>query len=249
MRTKLGLRLAFACVLALAACSGDDDEPNTSSDAGVDAGDGPAAGSGGRGTGSGSGKEGVECKSTSECASGLSCLQADAQVADLKVCARPCQDDDECEDNEQCLSVTGKPSDALCWNTEGEALRPCGPGHTALCDEDKQLGCLRIEDDQKSIASGVCLSPCELGKEDACSDGFTCLDIIDMEEENAGLCAKTVSRGDECDEPKGQFCEPGNLCLGDGSEWRCYQDCSESSSCDDDKMCKELSNDQGAYCE
>lgn len=244
MRTKLSLQLSLACLLALTACGGDDDPAAT--DAGAkDGGDSTAAGSGGKGTGSG--KEGVECKAHSECASGLSCLKADQRVADLKVCARPCDDDDGCKDGERCLAITGEPAEAFCWNTEGEPLAACGPGHTALCDEEKNLGCLRVEDDKGSVASGVCLAPCVLGKDDACSAGFACLDIIDQDD--AGLCAKTIARGDVCDEPKGEFCEPGNLCLSDGSVWRCYQDCSEASSCDDDKECKELSGDQGAYCE
>jgi hypothetical protein len=246
MRTTLCLQLSFACLLALTACGGDDDEPAATPDASVmDGGDSSAAGSGGKGTGSG--KEGVECKAHSECASGLSCLKADQLVTDLKVCARPCDNDDGCEGDEVCKTITGEPSEAFCWNIEGEALALCGPGQTAMCDAEKNLGCLRIEDDERSVANGVCLSPCELGKDDACSVGFACLDIIDQDD--AGLCAKTVARGEVCDEPKGRFCEPGNLCLDDGSDWRCYQDCSESSSCDDEKECKDLSEDQGAYCE
>ena len=189
----------------------------------------------------------MECESHADCASALSCLKADQLITELKVCARPCREKTDCEQDERCWSVTGEPSDAFCWNTQGEALEPCGPAHTALCDDDKNLGCLRVENDEGSVAGGVCLSPCELGGEDACSDGFACLDILEQDE--AGLCAHTVSRGDVCDEPKGEFCEPGNLCLSDGSEWRCYQDCSQSSSCDDDKECKQLSGDQGAYCE
>ena len=247
MYTKLCQRLAFLCWVALAACSGDDDEP-AAADAGAhdherDAGDASASDGGGKGTGSG--KEGAECKSHADCASSLSCLKADEKDEDLKVCARSCKEDNECEAGERCLSVTREPSEAMCWNTEEEALSLCGPAHTAFCDETKNLGCLRVEDDNGSIAAGVCLSPCELGKDDACADGFECLDILGGE----GLCVRTVSRGDVCDEPKGEFCQAGNLCLSDRSEWRCYQDCSESSSCDDDKECKALQGDQGAYCE
>ena len=246
MRTKLGLHLALLSLLAIAACSGDDDQP-APSDAGVkDGADSSAAGSGGEGTGSG--KEGLDCDSHADCASGLRCLRADDRVADLKVCARPCEGTDDCKDEERCLTLTLDPADSLCWKTEGEALSLCGPRYTALCDESKNLGCLRVEDENESIAAGVCLSPCELGKQDSCSSGFACLDIID--EDDRGLCAKTIERGAVCDEPKGEFCEPGNLCLRDQSEWRCYQDCSESSSsCDDDKECKQLEEDQGAYCE
>jgi|GEM_PF-6460922 len=248
MRSKLGQRLALACLLALAACSGDDDQPAPADAGAKDAGDAPAAGSGGKGTGSGKDKEGVECESNADCASGLSCLEADGQVTALKVCARSCKSGSDCEDNESCLTLTKDPADSLCWNTAGEAFAPCGPAHTALCDEDKNLGCLRIEDKDLSIAAGVCLSPCKLGEDNACSDGLACLDIID--DDDAGLCTKTIERGELCDEPQGKFCEPGNLCLDDGSEWRCYQDCSgSSSSCDDDKECKELEQGDGAYCD
>jgi len=246
MRAKLGLQIALASLLALNACSGDDDEPAPNSDAGAgDAGDSAAAGSGGKGTGSG--KEGLECDSNADCGSGLSCLRADERVTDLKVCARPCKAVADCETGERCLTVTKDPADSLCWSIEGQALALCGPGHTALCDESKNLGCLRVEDEDRSIAAGVCLSPCELGKDSSCSAGFACLDIID--EGETGLCAKTSERGEICDEPKGRFCEPGNLCLSDGSEWRCYQDCSESGSCDDDKECKAFMNEEGGYCE
>lgn len=252
MFTKLGLRLASAlvlgCLVALSACGGDDDDKkDNTADAGTpDGGKGPAAGGGAKGTGSG--KEGVECEEHADCASGLSCLKADARVADLKVCARPCTKTSECKDGERCWAATGEPEEALCWNTENEALKPCGPGFTALCDETKNLGCLRIED-EGSIAGGVCLEPCELKKEDACSDGFKCLDIIGQDE--SGLCVHTVGRSEVCDEPKGEFCDLGNLCLSDGGggPWRCYQDCSETDKCDDDKQCKELQDDQGAYCE
>jgi hypothetical protein len=233
-------------VFALTACGGDDEAQPNAADASVtDAGDASAAGSGAKGTGSG--KEGVECTAHADCGSGLSCLKADKLDSDLKVCARPCRNDDGCEDDERCLAITGEPSEGFCWNTVSKALDLCGPAHTALCDEEKKLGCLRVENDEGSVAGGVCLSPCELGKEDACPDGFSCLDIID--EEDTGLCARTIGRGDVCDEPKGEFCEPGNLCLSDSSAWRCYQDCSESNRCDDNKECKELTGDQGAYCE
>lgn len=245
MLTKLGLRLALGCLLTLAACSGDDDDKkDNTADAGTpDGGKGSAAGSGAMG--SGSGKEGVECESHADCAKGLSCLRGDEQVEDLKVCARPCDKASECKEGEQCLSLSRKPEDALCWNTESEALKSCGPAFTALCDVDKKLGCLRIED-QGSIAGGVCLTPCKL-KADDCADGFRCLDILN--EPDSGLCVHTVERGEVCDEPKGVFCEPGNLCLSDSGSWRCYQDCSESKKCDDDKKCQELKDDQGAYCE
>lgn len=246
MFTRLGLRLALGGLLVLSACGGDDDDKkdNTADSGTPDAGKGPAAGGGAKGTGSG--KEGVECETHADCMSGLSCLGADERLEDLKVCARPCKMTSDCKDGERCYAETKKPEDAFCWNTESEALKPCGPAFTARCDETKKLGCLRIED-EGSIAGGVCLEPCELKKTDACSDGFKCLDIIGQDE--SGLCVHTVGRAEVCDEPKGEFCDPGNLCLSDGESWRCYQDCSESDKCDDDKMCKALKDDQGAYCE
>jgi hypothetical protein len=189
----------------------------------------------------------VDCESHADCQSGLSCLKADARVEKLKVCARPCMKTSECKDAERCWSATGEPEEAFCWNSEGEALKSCGPAFTSICDETKNLGCLRIEDDKGSVSGGVCLEPCKLKDDNTCSDGFSCLDIIDQED--SGLCVHTVGRGEVCDEPKGEFCEPGNLCLSDGGSWRCYQDCSESKKCDDDKKCKELQGDQGAYCE
>jgi hypothetical protein len=245
MYTKLSLSLALGCLLALAACSGDDDEDKSKTpDAGADAG-GSAAGSGAKGTGTG--KEGAECDSHADCGSSLSCLKADERIEDLKVCARPCRLNDDCDDGELCRTPTREPTEAFCWNTETEALKPCGAAFTAICDEAKNLGCLLVEDDDGTVSGGVCLEPCTLGQGDACSDGFACLDLINQEK--AGLCAHTVERGKVCDEPKGEFCEPGNLCLSDGSEWRCYQDCSQSNECADDKACKKLQDDQGAYCE
>jgi hypothetical protein len=231
-------------LLALAACSGDDKKENTADAGATDAGNGSAAGSGAKGTGSG--KEGVECDSHDACGSGLSCLKADPRAPDLKVCARPCTKTSSCKEGERCWSATGEPQEAFCWNTEDEALKACGPSFTALCDETKNLGCLRIEE-KGSASGGVCLEPCKLKQDDACKDGFSCLNIIDQD--GSGLCVHTVGRGEVCDEPKGVFCEPGNLCLSDTESWRCYQDCSESKKCDDDKNCKELQGNQGSYCE
>lgn len=245
MHMKLCLRLALMSLFALAACSGDDDNP-APNDAGTkDRADASAADSG---KGKTAGSEGWECKDHDECASGLRCLRADERIEDLKVCARPCKGAGECEDNERCLTLSKDAEDLMCWNTEGEAFGLCGPAYTALCDESKNLGCLRVEDEQGSIAAGVCLSPCELGKEDQCEEGLSCLDIL--ESEDMGLCARATERGEICDEPNGTFCEPGNLCLKD-SEWRCYQDCTESRECDDDKECRDLENDPAgaAYCE
>jgi hypothetical protein len=248
MQTKLILRLALGCLLALAACGGDDDDADKQSaaDAGSPDAGGGAAGSGG-GKGTGSGKEGTSCDGHADCASGLSCLRADESNEDIKVCARPCQSASDCESGERCDTETKSSEDLMCWNTEGEPLQPCGPQFTAKCDMNKQLGCLYFDSGDGPATGGVCLQPCALNKDDACPSGFSCLDIINEAEE--GLCVRTVERGEQCDEPKGEFCQPGNLCLSDKTSWRCYQDCSESSECDDDKMCRELEMDEGAYCE
>lgn len=249
MHKLLSLRLALGCLLALGACGGDDDDAKQNgADAGAsDAGAGGGAAGSGGGKGTGSGEEGTKCDGHGDCASGLSCLQADAQDEDLKVCARPCGSASDCETGERCETESRKPEDSLCWNTEGEALQPCGPQFTATCDTNKNLGCLYFDDGDGPAIGGVCLQPCTLNKDDACPGGFSCLDIINKPEE--GLCVRTVERGETCDEPKGEFCQPGNLCLSDSGSWRCYQDCSDSSECDDDKMCKSLEADEGAYCE
>jgi hypothetical protein len=190
----------------------------------------------------------VECKADKECGSGLGCLKADAHVEDLKVCARPCQNNSDCDDGERCLSAGGEPAQAFCWNTVSEALKPCGPANTSMCDDSKNLGCLRVESDSGSVAGGVCLEPCKLKEKSSCKDGFSCLDIIDMPDN--GLCVHTVKRGETCDEPNGEFCETGNLCLSDAGKWRCYQDCTDSKKCDDDKECKALTDGaKGSYCE
>jgi hypothetical protein len=251
MHTKLGLRLCLGVLLAFSACGGDDEKPSNSDSA--DSGTGNTGGSrssaAGSGKGTGSGKEGVECSSDKDCGSGLSCLKADANVEDLKVCARPCQKSSDCNDDEMCSSVAdrGAPEWAMCWKLADKALDPCGPAFTSMCDDSKNLGCLRVESDDNSIAGGVCLEPCKLSDKDACSEGFSCQDIIDQPD--MGLCVKAIKRGDACDEPNGEFCEDGNICLSDGGDWSCYQDCTDSKKCDDDKECKTLKESDGAYCE
>jgi hypothetical protein len=247
MHTSFGLRLVFGCLLALAACSGDDDEGSPADAGAPDAGDASAAGSGGEGTGSGN--EGSECESNDDCDTDLSCLQADRDQLDLRVCARPCQKHSECEDEEICDSATGEPSQGMCINVATEPLAPCGPAATAVCDPNENLGCLRIAVDD-SRSQGVCLQPCSLSDDKSCPKDFTCLDIRNSGDDDEGLCAHTVARDEVCDEVKGEFCEPGNLCLTDSEGWRCYQDCTESNECDDAKECRELDpgSDQGSYC-
>lgn len=251
MHTKLGLRLCFGVLLALSACGGDDDKSDSNGSAeGGAGGRGGAGGSkssaAGSGSGTGSGKEGSECNSDKDCDSDLSCLNADADVADLKVCARHCSKASDCDDGELCKSVdNGNPEQALCWKVVGEALKPCGPAFTSVCDDEKKLGCLRVESESGSVAGGVCLTPCSMKEKDTCESGFSCLDIID--DPDMGLCVKTAKRGETCDEPNGKFCEDSNLCLGDEGDWRCYQDCTDSMKCDDDKECTKLGD--AAYCE
>ena len=254
MHKKLGVLLSLGVLLAVAACGGDDEKPQSDSDGGTrerDSGTKSSAANGGNGGkgGADSNGEGKECKTDKDCSSDLRCLKGDAHVADLKVCARPCQNNSDCDDAERCWSATGEPAQAFCWNMESEALKPCGPAFTSMCDDSKNLGCLRVEDDNNSVAGGVCLEPCKLKDKNSCDSGFSCLDLIDMPDD--GLCVHTAKRDETCDEPNGKFCESGNLCLGDekDSSWRCYQDCSDSMKCDDDRECKMFDNGNGGYCE
>ena len=265
----LGRRLAWAfsaCLLALAACGGDDNNGSSGAAGSAGKGGSAAAGSGGKsssagaggssGSGTGTGEEGSDCGSDTDCGSGLKCLpgavlQGQTRSLLIKVCARNCTQDTDCMEGESCTSdVTKQPKDALCWSTTKEAFKPCGPADTSKCDGD--LECLPVLTDTNSIG-GFCVLPCDLptaGKmvTASCPEGLSCLDELGIE--GTGLCAKRAARGETCGPDVGAICNTEDVCLIDPKDNSslCYQDCTKDKKCETGKSCVQLEADL-FYCE
>lgn len=234
-----------------------------SSAAGKSGSSGGSAGASGQ-TGSGKLTEGDQCKSTAECAAGLTCLTATVQGTPVLICARLCQDDSGCGKSdaggageELCLSpYTGLAKDAHCINFEPEAFSYCGVGYTAACDGDRQ--CLYFPNQ----TIGICVDLCTVDPtQDAGSDvprtcptaSRSCVPDV-VADEAVGVCGKQAGRDAECGIELGIFCEtsgtdicvPDDLNADEGPQ-HCREDCTEAGTCKGGGACTAVSN-QFAYC-
>lgn len=252
--TRLTLfRLTLGLLLGLCACGGSD-KPSGGGSAGA-GGKGSAAGSGGSAggsTGTGSGKEGDDCTGDKDCGKGLNCILADTidvtstQSLPISVCARKCSVDSDCMDNEMCFSTTGKGENLLCWSLTTEAGKPCGPADTSFCDQDNDLQCLVMASASgDSLAGGECVQVCD-PSQSKCPSPLTCLGGTST---TAGVCGTQLNRGDSCVQDPLSDCGPADVCITDGNEGFCLQDCTKNMMCDDsNQKCMPLSDGSGSFC-
>ncbi|MET0387344.1 MAG: hypothetical protein ABW321_15355 [Polyangiales bacterium] len=254
--------LGLLCIAS--ACGGDDDDGQSPPRAGTGsggrggssaAGSGGSAGAAGAASG-GDGEEGFPCSGDDDCTSALRCIVA-AIVTDetgqdfaLPACARACGPAlEECQADEMCRTLTGDPSEAFCLSTTTEAFEPCGAAYTAVCGNG--LSCLTGVTEDNSPGHGVCIQPCALPNADLdlppCADGLTCLEALNDPE--LGLCATEAGRGQPCGVEAGSVCGTADFCIADETSSLCYQDCTESGTCDDGGTCTDFPDGSGRYCD
>jgi hypothetical protein len=268
-------RLVLGLTLGSAACSSDskDNKGNAGSSAGSSAGaGGSAAGSSAGKSGAGSGAagagnhgsvtEGQECALPADCASGLSCVisgivEPDQSVAAVRICARACGSEADCDQDETCQTLTNKPADAHCWKLQTEPLKPCGPSDTSMCAAP--LDCFHTSDDG-NVPLGICFNYCKSpgGTNpqpdvvlEQCPDSLDCVGGSMTE---VGICAHGAKRGDACNPDVGSVClDSSDFCLGmsAGGDAQCLQNCTGTNKCDDGKTCTVIQNDPDntSYCE
>jgi hypothetical protein len=191
--------------------------------------------------------EGIQCTTTAECASGLTCVLAFIdESTPVRVCARACVDNGDCgkvdaggAGQEVCDGYTDRASDKHCINLEPDAWAPCGVGYTSLCDNKR--ACLYFP----MSTVGVCADLCQIdptvdaGVSDlpvSCPTGNMCVPGV-VSPESVGVCGKIGARGAECDQEKGLFCDnEKDLCIpddltSDTSPQHCVEDCTTSRMC------------------
>ena len=252
--------LALGCMLC--ACGGDDDESpsNTGGSGAGTGGSSNTAGRSGSGAGAGAGnggqsapplatqKESFLCRQTSDCVSGLTCLDfgtiQDAQTGEtarIKICARHCTEAMPCKDGEECHSESGRPEDAVCKSKSAEHLKACN----LLKECSGTMDCILNDfDDETGELKGLCVQACTLPG-GTCPTDYTCMDVL--KNGKMGFCAKTVGRGEVCD--LGSECGTGDLCITEASGSTCYQECTMTNTCEDGKKCVELADGEGKVCD
>jgi hypothetical protein len=192
--------------------------------------------------GGGTALEGEPCTTSSECASGLACVDGGFLQG---VCGRPCDSAADCG-FEECASWTGNVADNHCVNVVRDEFGLCGAGMTAVCE-----GRTCFYPAADSLV-GVCVNTCEVAPVDGsdggtdddagadaaaeCSAGQICFDIEFSAEgaTNEGICVTEQDRGDECGIDLGFVCRDGDACVpadAAGTTLRCYEDCTESGEC------------------
>jgi hypothetical protein len=278
-------KLVLGLTLCSAACSGDDDSDgggaaggtagSSAGGSGPRAGNTAKAGTGGAGgaASTGTATEGKECTKTSECASGLTCVNSGIPLGPDKlvvgqVCARACTTVDQCTADEVCETITGQSADRHCWSAVTEALKPCGPADTSLCDPP--LDCI-FASVEGNLPVGVCVNYCKAPNSenpdktvvlDTCPAGLECLASGEAEADtdagagtiSVGICGKGAARGQPCDPGSGTICAAAtDLCLGMSdttNDALCYQDCTTTPKCDDGKVCTAIpmDPDKTSYC-
>lgn len=250
--TLVGLALGSM----LFACSSDDDKkPSGGGEAGAagsalagrGGSSGSKAGAGGAAANNGTQEEAQLCNTNADCVSGLTCvnfgsLQDDTgRTAKINVCARHCTESMPCKADEECHTESGKPEDAACVSAKAEILTECNVVH----DCADNLTCILTSLDQNTgELTGTCVQPCMLAKPD-CPTDLSCVDSL--KDGTTGICSKTANRGEKCD--VGLECKMGDLCIDDGTQALCYQDCTMSGMCDDNKTCVPLQGDDSKICD
>jgi hypothetical protein len=249
-RAHLSFGLSLALILVpMLGCGDDDDGGQPAGGTGGTGGSsGGSGGGGGQSANAGSGgsgdllEEGSTCTSDRECSSGLECMQAAVQGVGVRVCARPCTDDPECNGDVCGSPYTRRPQDAHCINIQQDQFGDCGPGHTAVCDP--QRVCLYFPD----VTIGVCVNLCSPdGSADSdagapigeCQAPQACIeDIVATPDPSVmiGVCGTQAARNDVCGIEVGGFCGDDDLCAPDDPEAdespsHCRENCSTSGTC------------------
>lgn len=245
-RAHLSFALPLALMLVpMLGCGDDDDGPPPAGSGGA-GGNGGSGGAGGQSAGSGGGgdllEEGSTCASDRDCEESLECIRTRVSGSDVNVCARPCAEDSDCNGDRCGSPYTGLAQDALCINLEQEQFGDCGPGHTAVCDNDRV--CLFFPD----YTIGVCVNFCSPdGSADSdagapigeCQEPQTCIpDIVATPDPSVmiGICGTNAGRNDPCGVEIGGFCGDADICAPDDpdaeeSQSHCREDCTTSGTC------------------
>ena len=112
------------------------------------------------------------------------------------------------------------------------------------CDGD--LVCFETEESTSTSLDAICMEPCEVGTR-LCEGGEVCL--ADTSGVRVCYTGGSVDAGGYC--TNSGDCEPGYVCIDDGSEFRCLEACDTTdSSCTEGYTCTlpEGASDPDGYC-